>query len=1007
MIFHYAKSLLFVLALIPARAQTAAVAHLAVAGGNGQVACQCSTSTLPAFQPISVKAMDANGNPVAGATVTWTVTSGQATVGSAATATDANGVASNTVTLVSVPNQATASTPYLVSSIQAIANNNSVTFTETQSLLLGGNSDIQADPPTFGGASLNQAALSAPSGAMLSTPIQVHVASGELGSGVPNVSVRLFNAQSSPGLSCAAQGGYADPGSVLTDSNGDANCYPLLGGSGAGSFNVLVGGVATASVSGAAQALQSYGPYTFTSIPGSPEAVLLVSGNNQVGSAEVPLNPLVARLVDANGNAVQNQTMVWTVTPAAAATLSSAQTVTGNNGLVSATPVLHSSASGGVQVSVALASNRNIEATFQLTLTGSITSLTKLSGDAQSALVGTTFAAPLVVQVNGAGGPIANYPVQFSSTGPITVTSGTTVATDAAGHAAVTVKAGAVPGAATVTAVAGQLNQTFTLTVTNASAVQPNGITIVSGNNQSTATNTAFAVPLVVQVNSLAGPVANYQVSLSVTGPVTISATSVTTNASGQAQVAAQAGSTAGNATVTASISVGTSTFSCTFALTVIPGTTANTTAVPIFGTGHLAGKSDLAAPGSVDGNFKLISCPTGAACVSDGNGADNAYVTLTGQYPFPNWLPNTSSAQWIGPAKGGNEATVDSPGVYVYRETFDLTGFNLSTVTLTGSFAIDDALGTIQLNGVTVGPTSTTFASTTPFTLTAGFVAGKNTIDFVVTNGPTGGIYNPTGLFVELSGTGSLAVSVPPPTITTGGIVPVDSPVGTIQTGEWVSIYGANLASTTAIWNGNFPGSLGGTSVTVDGKTAYLWYVSPTQINLQVPDDPALGTVPVVVTTAGGTAASTVTMATFAPSFLLADNKHVSGIILRPNGSGAYGGGSYDILGPTGASLGYPTVAAKAGDLVALYALGLGPTKTTVPAGQAFSGAAQTTSPVTLLINNVGVSPSFVGLVSAGLYQINLTVPTGLGTGDVSLVAFVETAGGAQTQSNVVISLQ
>ena len=62
-----------------------------------------------------------------------------------------------------------------------------------------------------------------------------------------------------------------------------------------------------------------------------------------------------------------------------------------------------------------------------------------------------------------------------------------------------------------------------------------------------------------------------------------------------------------------------------------------------------------------------------------------------------------------------------------------------------------------------------------------------------------------------------SIAEPVLAPAITTGGIVP-----GTIQPGEWVSIYGTNLASETATWTGNFPTSLGGTSVTIDGKPAY-----------------------------------------------------------------------------------------------------------------------------------------------------------------------------------------
>jgi uncharacterized protein (TIGR03437 family) len=74
------------------------------------------------------------------------------------------------------------------------------------------------------------------------------------------------------------------------------------------------------------------------------------------------------------------------------------------------------------------------------------------------------------------------------------------------------------------------------------------------------------------------------------------------------------------------------------------------------------------------------------------------------------------------------------------------------------------------------------------------------------------------------------------------------------------------------------------------------------------------------------------------------------------------------------------------------------------VAAGAIFSGSAATTNAVSLRINNVSVSPSFAGLSAAGLYQINFTVPAGLGTGDVALVA---TVGGASTQPIVVISLQ
>ncbi len=244
-------------------------------------------------------------------------------------------------------------------------------------------------------------------------------------------------------------------------------------------------------------------------------------------------------------------------------------------------------------------------------------------------------------------------------------------------------------------------------------------------------------------------------------------------------------------------------------------------------------------------------------------------------------------------------------------------------------------------------------------------------------------------------------------PAITPGGIVPIDSTVTTIQPGEWASIYGTNLASSTALYSGSlpYPTSLGGTTVMIDGKPAFLYYVSPTLIDLITPADTATGSVPVAVITSAGTASASVTLSQFGPSFFLLDSKHVAGIILRTNGSGTQGGGTYDFLGPTGNSLGYTTVAAKAGDIVELFANGLGPTNPAVPAGQGSSGAAPATDPVTLLINNVSVTPSYAGASSeAGIYQINVTIPAGLGTGDVSLVAIV---GGAQSPSTVVISLQ
>ncbi len=430
-----------------ALAQTSAVAHLAVQSGNGQVACICLTATLQSFQPISVKATDVNGNPVAGATVTWTNTSGQMNLNSGATTvTDSTGVATQSISFTVLNNFWSTSVPDDLFTIQAAANNQSVAFTETQSLVTSqGASVIEANAPLFGGQSLGGATLSAKVGTTLATPITTQVAGLENASnGVPNVSVRILNEQTSPTLSCVYQGGYADPGSVLSDSQGNTNCFPVFGGSGTGTFYVLVGGVPGTDIKTALD-LQAFGPFTFTSNPGVPAAFQIVSGNNQVSGIGTQLQPLVAKLVDAGGNPVQGQTVVWSVVPAGAVGLPVGGNVTDNNGDATLTGVtLDELAVNGAAITVTIKSNPAISATFQEGVQGTLTALNVVSGNNQTAQVGNAFPAQLVVQVLNASGPAVNYPVQFSVIGPVSL-SATTVATNASGQSSVTVTAGSLP----------------------------------------------------------------------------------------------------------------------------------------------------------------------------------------------------------------------------------------------------------------------------------------------------------------------------------------------------------------------------------------------------------------------------------------------------------------------------------------------------------------------------------------------------------------------------------
>ena len=71
---------------------------------------------------------------------------------------------------------------------------------------------------------------------------------------------------------------------------------------------------------------------------------------------------------------------------------------------------------------------------------------------------------------------------------------------------------------------------------------------------------------------------------------------------------------------------------------------------------------------------------------------------------------------------------------------------------------------------------------------------------------------------------------------------------------------------------------------MTIDGKLAAVAYISPLQLNVQVPDDTATGPVPVAVTTPQGTATATVTMQTVSPGLFMyqAANAEICGRAAR-----------------------------------------------------------------------------------------------------------------------------
>lgn len=210
------------------------------------------------------------------------------------------------------------------------------------------------------------------------------------------------------------------------------------------------------------------------------------------------------------------------------------------------------------------------------------------------------------------------------------------------------------------------------------------------------------------------------------------------------------------------------------------------------------------------------------------------------------------------------------------------------------------------------------------------------------------------------------------------------------IAPGAWISIFGESLAGVSRIWttveivDGKLPRSLEGVSVTVNGKDAAVYFVSPTQVNVQSPDDASTGTVEVKVATPAGSAMTTATLDRVSPAlFTFSPESGRYAAAVHADGTLA---GKADLFG------GSPVMrTAKPGDVLLLYGTGFGATSPAVAAGTVVTAPAALADPSTLRIRIGGVDAKllYAGLVSAGLYQFNIEVPS-VATGDQTVTAEV-----------------
>jgi hypothetical protein len=204
-----------------------------------------------------------------------------------------------------------------------------------------------------------------------------------------------------------------------------------------------------------------------------------------------------------------------------------------------------------------------------------------------------------------------------------------------------------------------------------------------------------------------------------------------------------------------------------------------------LYNTGVNASGTPLSDGTIGDPHYTLVSTPSVAF---QGGLALSGYVpwlstsairvrTSAGGWPIPPYIGDDSLSAWIGP---NNAPDLNGPvGYYTYQTTFSLSGYVLSTASITGGlWAADNEQIAIYLNNALVAGPNTVlapdgyhedFTSWSPFAITSSFQAGTNTLDFVVYNDhynpPSYPGDNPTALRVEMTGTAesSIVTSVVP----------------------------------------------------------------------------------------------------------------------------------------------------------------------------------------------------------------------------------------------------
>jgi uncharacterized protein (TIGR03437 family) len=298
----------------------------------------------------------------------------------------------------------------------------------------------------------------------------------------------------------------------------------------------------------------------------------------------------------------------------------------------------------------------------------------------------------------------------------------------------------------------------------------------------------------------------------------------------------------------------------------------------------------------------------------------------------------------------------------------YTIVGLGTNPVTLSFFYTNATQTGNAYVNGTEV---------------ISGF-AGNSIIDpnaNAVSFGGQGGSF--TNVELSYDTTAPTPPPPPPPPSPTITLVLRASDYGSspdVAPGAWVEVYGTDLAAGIGGWANDFIGDkaptlVNGVSVNIGTDQGFVAYVSPTQINVQLPSNIPTGGMQQITVTNGTQTSSPYSVMVkptvpglLAPaSFKIGANQYVVAQHLD---------GTFVL--PVGAIPGATSSPAKPEETIIIFGVGFGDVTPNIPAGEIVTEDNKLSTPITMELGKTHADLGYYGLAPTlvGMYQFNVTVP-------------------------------